>query len=110
MSINSTIYPPKPISLSINMEKTGANIKRLIKDSAYTIDDIMAITGVSTQQAVYKWFSGKSLPSIETLLILSKILSVMVTEILVIEDKAVLSRDDYSYSQKYRANNANYLY
>ena len=73
------------ICLSVNMEKTGANIKRLIKEQGYSMKEIMAITGVSTEQAVYKWFSGKSLPSMETTIILSRILGVQVTELLVID-------------------------
>ena len=73
------------ICISINMEKTGANIKRLIGERGYTIDEIMAITGVSTPQAVYKWYSGKSLPGIETMLVLSEILDKSLKNILVID-------------------------
>ena len=85
MNSNSKMNPPKLVCMSINMEKTGANIQKLIKASGYTIDDIMTITGVSTQQAVYKWYSGKSLPAIETQLILCKILGLTITELLVID-------------------------
>ena len=65
------IKPVKRVDISINMEATGANIKRLVKASAYSVRDVMAITGISTEQAVYKWFRGESIPSIETMLILS---------------------------------------
>ena len=47
--------PVKRVDISINMEKTGVNIKKLIKASGYSVRDIMAITGISTEQAVYKW-------------------------------------------------------
>ena len=73
------------IDLSINMEKTGANIKTLIKAKGYTVDEIMEITGLSTKQAVYKWFRGESIPSIETQLILCKALSLDITDLLVID-------------------------
>lgn len=83
------------IYLSVNMEETGANIKRLIKASGYTMEDIMTFTGVTTPQAVYKWLSGKSLPSIESLVILSEVLGLSIRNILVI-DGDFNPRDDDS--------------
>ena len=84
-SINPTMDSPKLICMSINMKKTGINIKRLVKASGYSVDDIMTFTGVSTQQAVYKWFSGKSLPSIEAQLVLCRVLDLPITDLLVID-------------------------
>ena len=77
--------PIKRIDISINMEKTGANIKHQIKARGYSIRDIMEITGVTTEQAIYKWYSGKSIPSIETQLILCNILDIDINELLVID-------------------------
>lgn len=71
------------ICISIDMDKTGANIRRLLKENGYSIGEIMAITGVSTPQAVYKWFGGKSLPSIENLLVLSELLEINIRNILI---------------------------
>ena len=85
MKDNMNKFPPKMICISINMEKTGANIKRLVRESGYTMDEIMAITGVSTPQAVYKWFSGKSIPGMETLVVLSEVLGTSIRSILVID-------------------------
>lgn len=73
------------IDLAINMEKSGTRIKSLFREKGYTISDILTITGLATQQSVYKWYSGKSLPSLETLIILSQALHVKVTDLLVIE-------------------------
>ena len=67
------------------MEATGANIRRLVKASGYSVRDIMAITGISTEQAVYKWFRGESIPAIETMLILSNALGIEIRELLVID-------------------------
>ncbi len=77
--------PVRRVDISINMEKTGANIRRLIKASGYSVRDIMAITGISTEQAVYKWYRGESIPAIETMLILSSALGVDIKELLVID-------------------------
>ena len=83
--LNMYRRPVHRVDLSINMEKTGANIKRLIKASGYTVRDIMEITGLSTEQAVYKWFRGDSIPSLEAQLILCKVLDLDITELLVID-------------------------
>ena len=67
------------------MVATGANIKRLIKASGYSVRDIMEITGISTEQAIYKWFRGESLPSIDSMIILGSVLGIEITELLVID-------------------------
>ena len=77
--------PVKRVDISINMEKTGANIRRLIKASGYSVRDIMAITGISTEQAVYKWYRGESIPAIETMLILCNALGIEINDLLVID-------------------------
>ena len=77
--------PVRRVDISINMEATGANIRRLVKASGYSVRDIMAITGISTEQAVYKWFRGESIPAIETMLILSNALGIEIRELLVID-------------------------
>lgn len=78
-------YPVKRMDISINMEKTGAHIKRSIKESGYSMREIMEITGVTTEQTIYKWYSGKSIPSLETQIVLCKLLGLRITELLVID-------------------------
>lgn len=78
--------PAHLMILSINAQKTGAHLKRLVDSHGYTMQEIMSITGVSTQQAIYKWYSGKSLPSIENLLILSRTLQTPINELLVTDE------------------------
>lgn len=80
-------YPVNRMNISINMEKTGANIKRVIKESGYTMLEIMEITGITTEQAIYKWYNGKSIPSLETLLILCKLFGLRIMELLVLDGK-----------------------
>ena len=83
--LNTGRRPVRRVDISINMEETGANIRRLVKESGYSVRDIMAITGISTEQAVYKWFRGESIPAIETMLILCNALGIEITELLVID-------------------------
>ena len=73
----------KPIYLSIQQQETGENIRRLLKSNGYTVKDIQEVMGFENPQAVYKWLSGKSLPSLENLLILSKLLNISIENILV---------------------------
>ena len=88
--MNMRQNPVKRVDISINMEKTGANIKRLVKAKGYSVRDIMEITGVSTEQAVYKWFRGESLPQIDTMLILCDALGIEIKELLVIDGEFLL--------------------
>ena len=83
--LNYCRRPAERVDISINMEETGANIKRLIKASGYSVRDIMEITGISTEQAVYKWYRGESIPAIETMLILCNTLEIGVDELLVVD-------------------------
>ena len=78
-------YPVKRMVISINMKKTGANIRRSIMESGYTMREIMEITGITAEQTIYKWYSGKSIPSLETQIILCKLLDLQITELLVLE-------------------------
>ena len=76
----------KPIYLSVKQKETGENIRRLMKSNGYTVKDVQEVMGFENPQAVYKWLSGKSLPSLENLLILSKLLNLSLENILVIDE------------------------
>ena len=47
--------------------------------------------GFETPQAVYKWLSGKSLPSLDNFVILSRLLNTSIEDILVIDGDSFLS-------------------
>ena len=57
---------------AIDMEKTGIRIRELAEMNNLSPEDLMGITGVTTKQAVYRWFRGETLPSIENMLTLSR--------------------------------------
>lgn len=76
----------KPIYLSVKQKETGENIRRLLKSNGYTVRDVQEVMGFENPQAVYKWLSGKSLPNLENLLILSKLLNISIENILVIDE------------------------
>ena len=75
----------QPIYLSIQPEETGKRIKQLLTEQGYTIRDIQGAFGFENPQAIYKWISGKSLPSIDNFVILSRLLHTSIDNILVID-------------------------
>lgn len=75
----------EPVYLTIRQEETGRRIKMLLAENGYSVRDIQSAMGFENPQAVYKWTSGKSLPSLDNLLILSKLLNTSIEEILVID-------------------------
>ena len=74
-----------PICLSIKQEETGKRIKQLLQDHGYKVKDIQGAMGFETPQVVYKWLSGKSLPSLDNFVILSRLLNTSIEDILVID-------------------------
>ena len=71
--------------LSIQPKKTGERIKKLLLEQGYTIREIQGAFGFENPQAIYKWLSGKSLPSIDNFVILSRLLHTTIEDILVID-------------------------
>ncbi len=80
----------EPIYLSIKQQETGNRIKELLKENGYTVKDIQQLMGFENPQAVYKWISGRSLPSLDNFLILSKVLHTSIEDILVIDGDVVI--------------------
>ena len=64
----------EPMYLSIQPKKTGERIRKLLLEKGYTIREIQGAFGFENPQAIYKWLSGKSLPSIDNFIILSRLL------------------------------------
>ena len=75
----------EPIYLSIQQKETGSRIRSLLRESGYTVRDIQNAMGFENPQAVYKWISGKCLPSLDNFLILSRLLNTSIEDILVID-------------------------
>jgi hypothetical protein len=69
----------------IDLVKTGNNIKSLLAQNNISVTQLQDILGFTSPQAIYKWFWGQSLPSIDNLVILSSILHLSIEDILVIE-------------------------
>lgn len=79
MMMKSKIMIPQ-----INIIKTGENIKRLMTNCGLSIKDVQEACGFSTPQAIYKWFNGKNLPTIDNLVILACLLHCTIDDILIV--------------------------
>ncbi|MBR4146229.1 MAG: helix-turn-helix transcriptional regulator [Lachnospiraceae bacterium] len=76
----------EPMYLSIQPKETGDQIKKLIKENGYTVKDVQGAMGFENPQAIYKWMAGRTLPSLDNLIILSRMLHTKTEDILVIDE------------------------
>ena len=81
----------KAVYISISQKETGRRIRQMTADRGYSVKDIQEAMGFENPQAVYKWMSGKSLPSLDNLIILSRILNTSIESILVIDGEISFS-------------------
>ena len=81
----------EPMYLSIRPVETGKRIKQLLSEQNYTIREIQGAFGFENPQAIYKWISGKSLPSLDNFIILSRLLHTSIEDILVVDGDIVMS-------------------
>ncbi len=72
---------------TINLKATGARIKELRKARGISVIEISEYMGFSEPQAVYKWQRGESLPTVDNLFALSRILCTSMEDILVGNDE-----------------------
>lgn len=68
---------------TINLEKNGAQIKKLTKQAGYSVAYIQNYLQLSCPQPIYRWFKGKILPSVDNLYLLSKLLNVHMEDLIV---------------------------
>ncbi len=66
----------------LDMAKTGQIIKRIMQDKGYTVKDIQNYLRLSTPQAIYHWFAGKSIPTVDNLYALSDLFCIPVDAML----------------------------
>ena len=68
----------------IDMKATGQNIHRLREQKGVSVRELSRFLGLSDVQAIYKWQRGKSLPSTDNLVALSRFLDTPIDQILVL--------------------------
>ena len=79
--MNNEQYP------TINMKATGQRILELRKARGLKVSELSEFMGFTEPQAVYKWQRGESLPTVDNLFALSRILRTSMEDILVGNDE-----------------------
>ena len=74
---------------TIDLEATGRQIVRLRKERGLTVRDMQSYFGFDAPQAIYKWQKGITLPTVDNLFALSRLLKVPMDRILVQSDVKV---------------------
>lgn len=69
---------------TIDLVLTGRRITELRKQARLSVHDLQYIFGFNSPQAIYKWQSGASLPSIDNLIVLAKVLDTSIEDIIVL--------------------------
>lgn len=75
----------EPMYLAIQQKETGKQIKKLLMENGYTVKDVQNAMGFENPQAIYKWISGRSLPSLDNFVILSRLLHTSIEDIPVVD-------------------------
>ena len=74
---------PYPV---IDMQRTGDNIKALRLKRKISVSELQNFLGFTTPQAIYLWETGKNLPTVDHLLVLSKVFEVSMNDIIVVKE------------------------
>ncbi|SDA76968.1 Helix-turn-helix domain-containing protein [Lachnospiraceae bacterium G11] len=93
---DSFVYP------QIDIVKTGKWLRTLCKIRGISVKDIQDCLHISSNQAIYEWFNGHTLPSVNNLLALSSLLGVSMNNLLVDDIHDVIYRDEQDYTQDSR--------
>ena len=58
---------------TIDLIKTGNNIKKIMKYRRFTVKDVQRFLGLGSCQGIYNWINGKSLPTLDHIYALSEL-------------------------------------
>ena len=72
---------------SLDLQATGARIRELRMQKHLRVEDISTFMGFDSPVSVYKWQRGDSLPTVDNLYALSRLLETTIENILVPYEK-----------------------
>ena len=79
---------------SIDLKKTGQNIKKMRKEAGVTVRELQIMFGFTSPQAIYNWQNGFSLPSVDNFIVLAAVLGTTIEEIIAIEGEDLDSDEE----------------
>ena len=77
MGAESSCFP------TIDLPATGRNIERLRIAAGLSVRELQRQLGLASAQAIYRWQWGETLPSLDNMVILSRLFRASIEEILV---------------------------
>lgn len=80
----------------IDLKMTGIHLSNLAKQHHYSVGMLANKMHVSSQ-AIYKWYAGISLPSIENLLYLSRLYNMSMEDLLVFKSDQMYVKEELVY-------------
>ena len=69
---------------TIDLTATGRRLREFRDDNGVTTRELMDIFGFNNPNAIYKWFRGEALPTVDNLVILADAFEVPIDDLLVI--------------------------
>lgn len=87
----------KETGISLDVLMTGQVLKEKIRKSGYTISEIQRKLKLACPQPIYRWIKGETLPSIDNLYGLSRLLKVSMEEL-------VVARQDEAWVLRWNCN------
>ena len=69
----------------INMKETGKWLRFLCKRELLAVAEVQKLLQIASNQAIYAWFNGKALPSLDNMCALSRVLRMPLDDLLVLE-------------------------
>ena len=73
--------------LAVDMKATGENMRNVMLMAGKTMRDLQDACGLTTTNAIYKWFNGDNTPTLDNLVTVADTCGVAVDEILVIRER-----------------------
>lgn len=67
----------------IDLGKTGEWLRYLCKRNRFSVSDIQDKLKIASNQAIYSWFNGRTLPSLNNLYALSELIGVSMNDMIV---------------------------
>ncbi len=72
----------------IDAKRTGVNIKKECRKQGFTAKRLQHSLGLGAIQSIYDWFSGRTLPSLDNLLAISRLLGVPMEKLIICREEA----------------------
>ena len=72
-------FPPYPV---IDLPATGERIREIRENQGVAVQELAEYLGLASVQAIYKWQSGQSLPSVDHLFAMSVLFEIPMNDFL----------------------------